>query len=174
MGTVSFLHVSCARLTTLQADQTLTLTPFRTAAITVIGTWLGAASTSNFISGMVLSIIQFIYPEYVIHSWHKYLVYVAIIVAGALLNILGARILPAFNRFICRYLPFSRYGPFFSSLFANQTSSWVLFDDLLHHNHHDASVLVSKLQFPVLGIHRHNHIKRLGQPPSDLYVVLCE
>lgn len=76
-----------------------------TAAVTVIGAWLGAASTSNFISGMILSIVQFVYPEYVVYSWHKYLLYVAVIIAASLLNILGSQILPAFNRCICKFSP---------------------------------------------------------------------
>ncbi|CAG9952963.1 unnamed protein product [Clonostachys rosea f. rosea IK726] len=76
------------------------LISYTTAAVTVIGAWLGAASTSNFISGMILSIVQFVYPEYVVYSWHKYLLYVAVIVAASLLNIFGSQILPTFNRCI--------------------------------------------------------------------------
>ncbi|CAI6100740.1 unnamed protein product [Clonostachys chloroleuca] len=76
------------------------LISYTTAAVTVIGAWLGAASTSNFISGMILSIVQFVYPEYVVYSWHKYLLYVAVIIAASLLNILGSQILPVFNRCI--------------------------------------------------------------------------
>jgi choline transport protein len=70
--------------------------------VSVIGAWLGSASTSNFISGMVLSIVQFIRPDYAIESWHKYLTYVAVILAACVINIIGARLLPAFNRFICK------------------------------------------------------------------------
>lgn len=41
-------------------------------------------------------------PEYAIESWHKYLTYVAVILAACVINIVGARLLPAFNRFICK------------------------------------------------------------------------
>ncbi|EQB54870.1 amino acid permease [Colletotrichum gloeosporioides Cg-14] len=73
---------------------------YSTAVTSVLGIWLGGASTSNFISGMVLSIVQFINPDYTIDPWHKYLVYVAIMVLGATINILGARKLPALTGFI--------------------------------------------------------------------------
>ncbi|VUC25521.1 unnamed protein product [Clonostachys rosea] len=76
------------------------LISYTTAAVTVIGTWLGAASTSNFISGMILSIVQFIHPEYVVYSWHKYLLYVGVIILASLLNIVGSQILPVFNKCI--------------------------------------------------------------------------
>ncbi|CAH0027194.1 unnamed protein product [Clonostachys rhizophaga] len=81
------------------------LISYTTAAVTVIGAWLGTASTSNFISGMILSIVQFVYPEYIVYSWHKYLLYVAVIIAASLLNIFGSQILPAFNRCICKLSP---------------------------------------------------------------------
>jgi choline transport protein len=51
---------------------------------------------------MILSIVQFVYPEYVVYSWYKYLLYVAVIVAASLLNIFGSQILPTFNRCICK------------------------------------------------------------------------
>ncbi|KAI9036782.1 amino acid permease [Aspergillus affinis] len=72
---------------------------YSTAVISVIGIWLGGASTCNFISGMILSIAQFIYPNYVIQAWHKYFVYITVILTAASVNIYGARRLPALNRF---------------------------------------------------------------------------
>ncbi|KAF0328499.1 amino acid permease [Colletotrichum asianum] len=73
---------------------------YSTAVISVLGIWLGGASTCNFISGMVLSIVQFMDPDYSIDPWHKYLVYVAIMILGATINIVGARKLPALTGFI--------------------------------------------------------------------------
>ncbi|KAL0931501.1 amino acid transporter [Colletotrichum truncatum] len=71
-----------------------------TAVITLLGIWLGGATTCNFISGMILSIVQLIHTDYVIRSLHKYLVYVAVMTVGSIINIFGSRMLPAFNRFI--------------------------------------------------------------------------
>ncbi|KAF9878051.1 amino acid permease [Colletotrichum karsti] len=76
------------------------LISYTTAVIGVLGAWLGCASTCNFISSMILSIVQFIQPEYVILSSHKYFVYVAVMSLGAAINIFGSRMLPALNRFI--------------------------------------------------------------------------
>lgn len=71
------------------------------AVVSVIGFWLGGAATSNFISGMILSIAEFVTPEYQIQPWHKYLVYVAVIWAAVAVNVFGSQVLPAFNKFIC-------------------------------------------------------------------------
>ena len=70
--------------------------------ISVIGFWLGGAATCNFISGMILSIVQFMHPDYTIESWQKYLVYVGIIWAAVAVNVFLAHRLPAFNQFICK------------------------------------------------------------------------
>ncbi|KAB8229508.1 amino acid/polyamine transporter I [Aspergillus alliaceus] len=73
---------------------------YMTGVISVIGLWLGGASTYNFISGMTLSIAQFIHSDYEIEAWHKYLVYVAVVWLSAGINIFGSRALPSFNKFI--------------------------------------------------------------------------
>ncbi len=72
-----------------------------TGTISVIGFWLGGASTCNFIAGMVLAIAEFMQPEYEIQRWHHYLVYVAVIWAAIALNVFGSKLLPAFNELIC-------------------------------------------------------------------------
>lgn len=74
----------------------------RSAGISTLGWWLGLASVTNFIAAMVVGIAQLNHPDYVIERWHIYLVFVVVTWMAISLNIFGTRLLPMWNKFICK------------------------------------------------------------------------
>lgn len=57
--------------------------------------WIFACISSTYVASMfILALAQIYHPDYVPKNWHYYLVYVAIIVAGYLINVFFVVILP--------------------------------------------------------------------------------
>ncbi|KAK5122247.1 hypothetical protein LTR85_004157 [Meristemomyces frigidus] len=68
--------------------------------ISIIGWWLGAASVANFISAMILEIVQVWYPEFEVQHWQQYLIYVGITWIAVGINVFASRWIPLFNKMI--------------------------------------------------------------------------
>lgn len=68
--------------------------------MSIIGWWLGAASVANFVASMVLEIVAVWYPDWQIHSWHQYLIYVCLTWISVGANIFGSAWIPAFNKLL--------------------------------------------------------------------------
>lgn len=149
----------------------MVLTVRRTATVSVIGFWLGGAATCHFISGMILSIVEFVHSDFQIESWHKYLLYVGIIWLSIAMNIYGARVLPAFNTFICKCSTSHHLQRY--QLLSRVAS--VLFSFHVRRNHaHYACVFISKLQTRKGGVPGRYKLQWLGKSRYILDVVLCE
>ena len=68
--------------------------------MSIIGWWLGAASVANFVASMVLEIVAVWYPDFQIHSWHQYLIYVCLTWISVAANVFGSAWIPAFNKLL--------------------------------------------------------------------------
>ncbi|KAA6415099.1 MAG: amino acid transporter [Lasallia pustulata] len=68
--------------------------------ISVLGWWVDSAAVCNFISSMILSIVALWYPDYAIQHWQQWLVYVLLVWLVVAINVLGSRLIPAFNKMI--------------------------------------------------------------------------
>ncbi|KIW66840.1 hypothetical protein, variant 1 [Phialophora macrospora] len=95
MGPVRLIHVS---ETTGICRCELTIAS--SAGISTLGWWLGLASVTNFIAAMIAGIAVLNHPNYVIQSWHIWLIFVAVTWSAIALNVFGTRFLPVWNRFI--------------------------------------------------------------------------
>lgn len=75
--------------------------PFiRNGWMSIIGWWLASASVANFIASMILEIVALWHPDYEIHNWHAYLIYVTLIWISVAGNVFGSAWIPAFNKLI--------------------------------------------------------------------------
>lgn len=72
--------------------------------ISVLGWWVDSAAVCNFISSMILSIVALWYPDYAIQHWQQWLVYVLLVWLVVAINVLGSRLIPAFNKMIRKFL----------------------------------------------------------------------
>ena len=68
--------------------------------MSIIGWWLGAASVANFVASMVLEIVAVWYPDFQIHHWHQYLIYVCLTWISVAANVFGSAWIPAFNKML--------------------------------------------------------------------------
>jgi choline transport protein len=68
--------------------------------MSILGWWLGSASVSNFIAGLILDVVIVSYPSFTPQHYQQYLLYVALIWLAVAFNVLGSGLIPFFNKLI--------------------------------------------------------------------------
>jgi len=66
--------------------------------LSIIGWWLGCASVANFVSSMILAIVNAWYPGFEPQQWQQYLIYVGLIWLVTAMNIVMANYIPLYNK----------------------------------------------------------------------------
>ncbi|KAJ5731596.1 uncharacterized protein N7483_006104 [Penicillium malachiteum] len=67
--------------------------------LSILGWWLASGAACNFIASLILPIVILWYPDYEIHNWQQWLVYIGIVWLAVALNTWGSQLLPLYNRF---------------------------------------------------------------------------